>query len=110
LVAEVDRDPRRMKLVLEEVECLPQVALPAGDIAHHEEVEPRSTCRLQHCPHGGRGVHGAARLGRGPLEAGVDQAEARDGMVLEVTLRPGAVSVELSRGGLAYPARRAHSL
>jgi hypothetical protein len=104
LVAEVHGDASRMEGVLEQLERPAQVALPARDVAHEQDVELAALRRAEHGRHLGRAVHRPPGVGGAPGESGVDEAEPRDRPVLELGLGLGTVAVELAGRALADPA------
>jgi hypothetical protein len=103
-VGKPDCDAGRVEGVFEEFKGAPQVALPARHVAHQENVEGPIPRGIEHGHHLGAAIDGPTGMSCCPDEAGIDQAEPADRGVLKFDLCFGAVSVELARGALAYPA------
>jgi hypothetical protein len=106
LVVEPDDDAGRMQVLLEQVECLAEVALPTVGSCDDQDVEGAGGRSLDHGPHRRRGVDRRAALRRRPGEPGVLETEAGDRAVdlLPLDLRP--IAVVLASRRLTDPARR----
>ena len=103
LVAEPDRHARRMEIVLQHVECLAEVALPAVDVGGHEHLVGARPPRLDRLAHRAVAVHRGARARHAERESRVDEAEAGHGCCDEAALRLWAIPVELAGRALPDP-------
>jgi len=98
-----------MKLVVEDVERLTQVALPAIDVGHHEDVVRAGLGSGDRLAHGPVQVHSRAGAGDAELDACVDQAEVGHGGRDQTALGLWAIAVELAGCALSDPDGRSQA-
>jgi hypothetical protein len=92
-----------MKLVVEDVERLTQVALPAIDVGHDQHVVGAGLSSGDRLAHRLVQIHGRAGAGDAELDPGVDEAQAGNGSPDQTALGLGAIAVELTGRALPDP-------